>query len=209
MIFKDVSEAKANRLLEEFITEACDVYDVDRDRPDLTGTSFLSPYLPLRASQPATNCPSPGTALQSQTKRSAGLFKRDFLEEFAYYVLYHFPNTPSEPLQEKYKDFPWKEEPDFLKRWQKGQTGYPIVDAGMRELYASSLDAQSGSDDCRFFFSEAYVAQLEFGCGLVLGYLGRCGSCEQYAWLAVEWWLRCGCGSLFSYLQSHDSGNEV
>ena len=135
--FWDVSEAKANRLLEEFITEACDVYDVDRDRPDLTGTSFLSPY--LRWGQVSPRQIAHRLAQHCNLKQKGPLvyLKEIYWREFAYYVLYHFPNTPSEPLQEKYKDFPWKEEPDFLKRWQKGQTGYPIVDAGMRQLYAS------------------------------------------------------------------------
>jgi deoxyribodipyrimidine photo-lyase len=135
--FWDVSEAKANRLLEEFISEACDVYDVDRDRPDLTGTSFLSPYLRWGQISPRQIAHRLAQHCNLKQKGPLVYLKEIYWREFAYYVLYHFPNTPSEPLQEKYKDFPWKEEPDLLKRWQKGQTGYPIVDAGMRQLYAS------------------------------------------------------------------------
>jgi len=63
--------------------------------------------------------------------------KEVYWREFAYNVLYHFPNTPDAPLQEKYADFPWEPDAGVLKRWQRGQTGYPIVDAGMRELYAT------------------------------------------------------------------------
>ncbi|HKK18884.1 MAG TPA: FAD-binding domain-containing protein, partial [Opitutales bacterium] len=61
--------------------------------------------------------------------------KEIYWREFAYNVLYHFPHTADEPLQEKYADFPWESDKSVLKRWQRGQTGYPIVDAGMRELY--------------------------------------------------------------------------
>lgn len=133
----DVSEAKAQRLLEEFITEACDVYDVDRDRPDLTGTSFLSPYLRWGQVSPRQIAYRLGQHCNLKQKGPLVYLKEIYWREFAYYVLYHFPHTPTEPLQEKYRDFPWKEEPDLLKRWQKGQTGYPIVDAGMRQLYAT------------------------------------------------------------------------
>ena len=55
--------------------------------------------------------------------------------EFSYYLLYHFPDFPSVNFQKKFDSFPWKENKDLLKLWQSGKTGYPIVDAGMRELW--------------------------------------------------------------------------
>jgi deoxyribodipyrimidine photo-lyase len=55
--------------------------------------------------------------------------------EFAYHLLYHFPFTPDRPLREKFSAFPWVEDKSQLYKWQRGQTGYPIVDAGMRELW--------------------------------------------------------------------------
>jgi deoxyribodipyrimidine photo-lyase len=57
--------------------------------------------------------------------------------EFAHHLLYHFPHTPAEPLRADFKRFPWHTNAAFLKAWQKGRTGYPIVDAGMRELWAT------------------------------------------------------------------------
>ena len=135
--FWDVSEAKAKLLLEEFVTQACDEYDVDRDRPDLTGTSFLSPYLRWGQISPRQIAHRLEQHCDLKQKGPLVYLKEIYWREFAYYVLYHFPNTPTEPLQLKYKDFPWKEEPELLKRWQKGLTGYPIVDAGMRQLYAT------------------------------------------------------------------------
>ena len=57
--------------------------------------------------------------------------------EFAYHLLHHFPHTATEPLRPEFKTFPWHDNPDWLKAWQRGQTGYPIVDAGMRELWAT------------------------------------------------------------------------
>jgi deoxyribodipyrimidine photo-lyase len=55
--------------------------------------------------------------------------------EFAFYLLYHFPQTTDEPLRNKFKSFPWVYNEKHLKAWQGGKTGYPIVDAGMRELW--------------------------------------------------------------------------
>lgn len=55
--------------------------------------------------------------------------------EFSYYLLVHYPTITEEPLQKKFKNFPWKNNLDFFKKWQQGKTGYPIVDAGMRQLW--------------------------------------------------------------------------
>ena len=69
--------------------------------------------------------------------------------EFSYHLLYHYPSIPDQPLRPKYAAFPWLDDPKNLKRWQFGNTGYPMVDAGMRQL-TDRLDAQPGEDDCRF-----------------------------------------------------------
>ena len=61
--------------------------------------------------------------------------------EFSYHQLYHFPQLPEQPWRPEFSRFPWEENPTFLKRWQKGETGYPIVDAGMRQLMGNGLDA--------------------------------------------------------------------
>ena len=55
--------------------------------------------------------------------------------EFSNSLLYHFPDLPHKNLQSKFDNFPWRTDSTALKAWQKGQTGYPIVDAGMRELW--------------------------------------------------------------------------
>ena len=55
--------------------------------------------------------------------------------EFSYSLLYYWPTLPEENLQSKFDRFPWRDDPDQLRQWQRGMTGYPIVDAGMRELW--------------------------------------------------------------------------
>ena len=128
------SEAAAQQRLQHFIDKAVDAYDVNRDRPDLEGTSSLSPYLHFGHIGPRQVV----HALKHNCDISADgpytYFKEIYWREFAYHVLYHFPQTPDQPLQPQYQDFPWQNSDENLSRWQLGQTGYPIIDAGMRQL---------------------------------------------------------------------------
>ena len=55
--------------------------------------------------------------------------------EFSRYLLFHFPTILTQPFNTKFENFPWQDNESLLKAWQQGQTGYPIVDAGMRELW--------------------------------------------------------------------------
>jgi deoxyribodipyrimidine photo-lyase len=132
----------AQAQLKRFLSGGLSNYGEDRNRPDLASTSRLSPHLHFgeisprqiwRAvgGQPADhNSPQPASKL-SQFHAELGW------REFAHHLLYHFPNTPSEPLRAAFKEFPWRKNGAFLKAWQEGRTGYPIVDAGMRELWAT------------------------------------------------------------------------
>ncbi len=58
--------------------------------------------------------------------------------EFSNNLLFYFPDLPRENLQKKFDKFPWQDDKSALKKWQTGQTGYPIVDAGMRELWQTA-----------------------------------------------------------------------
>lgn len=133
----EVSEAAAQERLEKFLNQPVEGYNQARDIPSEDGTSSLSPYLHWGLIGPRQIM----DALKS--KRDLGkegpevYAKEIYWREFAYNVLYHFPKTPDAPLHEKYTDFPWEPDANALKRWQRGQTGYPIVDAGMRQLYAT------------------------------------------------------------------------
>ena len=57
--------------------------------------------------------------------------------EFAHHLLHHFPDTTDRPLRPEFEAFPWMEDEGLLRAWHKGQTGYPMVDAGMRELWST------------------------------------------------------------------------
>ena len=135
-------EAGAQRRLKEFIAEAVDEYADRRNLPDTDGTSRLSPWLHFGEISPRQIW----AALAARAKAS-GVFpgsngERVFLSEvgwreFAYHLLFHFPHTPTQPLRTEFAKFPWADDPldKLLRAWQRGHTGYPIVDAGMRQLW--------------------------------------------------------------------------
>jgi deoxyribodipyrimidine photo-lyase len=129
----------AHGLLDRFLNDSLEVYPTHRDRPDLPDTSRLSPYLHFGEISPREVWHGlRGFALRhgrhSSWRQSQFLTELGW-REFAYHLLYHFPATPDMPLREKFTAFPWKSSVDNSQSWQRGATGYPIVDAGMRQLW--------------------------------------------------------------------------
>ncbi len=135
-------EEGAKQGLRAFVAGGVDDYAALRDRPAEAGTSRLSPWLHHGEIGPRQIW----AALQARA-RATGVFpasegERRFLgeigwREFAIHQLHHFPHTPGQPLRAEFARFPWAEDPGGakLRAWQHGRTGYPIVDAGMRQLW--------------------------------------------------------------------------
>ena len=134
-------EAGAATRLEEFLAGAIDGYGKLRNRPDIDGTSRLSPHLHFGEIGPRQIWHAVKARLADDGRQSAESSAWSFLRElgwreFSYNLLYHFPQLPSDPLDERFASFPWGARNDAaLSAWQRGRTGYPIVDAGMRELW--------------------------------------------------------------------------
>jgi len=119
--------------VEEFVDEALTNYAADRDRPDLRGTSRLSPHLRFGEI-------SPRQVWHAIDSHADGDGKDAYLREigwrdFSYHLLFHWPDMPEKPLRPEFGGFPWRDDAKALAAWQQGRTGYPIVDAGMRELW--------------------------------------------------------------------------
>jgi deoxyribodipyrimidine photo-lyase len=115
---------------------------VDRDRPFLEGTSRLSSHLhfgEISARQVWHETRKhAGTARLPGSARASEAFLRQIIwREFAHYLLFHFPETADKPLRKEFLRLKWKKDAKLLRAWQKGKTGYPIVDAGMRELWST------------------------------------------------------------------------
>lgn len=131
-------EQCARETLTTFIENALDGYGEGRDRPDRIGTSRLSPHLHFGEISPRTcwQAIQSAGARNSVNESDTMSFLRELLwREFSYHLLFHWPELPLEPFRPEFTDFPWDSNQSALKAWQRGQTGYPIVDAGMRELW--------------------------------------------------------------------------
>ncbi|HHW77147.1 MAG TPA: deoxyribodipyrimidine photo-lyase [Xanthomonadaceae bacterium] len=132
-------EAGAQARLEQFCATALTDYAQTRDRPGQDGVSRLSPHLHFGELGPGQVWNAVAHAMDGDplADRSAETYLREIgWREFAHYVLYHWPHTPEHPLQERFAAYPWRSEyADLLRAWQRGRTGYPLVDAGMRQLW--------------------------------------------------------------------------
>lgn len=132
----------AKKALNRFLANAFDEYNEQRNRPDIAGTSRLSPHLHFGEIGPrqiwnGLSRMAKKRGLPEDAWHASQFVAEIGWREFSHHLLYHFPATPLEPLRENFKRFPWREEPEWLQRWQRGRTGYPIVDAGMRELWTT------------------------------------------------------------------------
>lgn len=147
-------EAGALAAARRFAAEALAHYPADRDRPDVVGTSRLSPHLAFGEISPRqviamlveTAGPAPAgnqapvadaPAAETSPDAASAFVRQLFWREFAYHTLHHFPHTPERPLHAAFERMGWAEDPTGLAAWGEGRTGYPIVDAGMRELAAT------------------------------------------------------------------------
>ena len=133
-------EAGAQELLVRFLEHRLKGYARDRNRPDLPGTSRLSPHLRFGEISAAQVWRAvEGAVARGAAPASDGeAYLRELgWREFCSHLLFHFPDLPKAPWRAEFGRFPWRDDPSALKAWRLGQTGYPVVDAGMRELWAT------------------------------------------------------------------------
>lgn len=132
-------EAGALARLEQFLDTALTDYARGRDRPGLDGVSRLSPHLHFGEIGPRQiwNAVAGATGGDPLADKGAAAYLREIgWREFAHHVLYHWPHTPERPMQARFAAYPWRaDHADLLRAWRRGQTGYPMVDAGMRQLW--------------------------------------------------------------------------
>jgi deoxyribodipyrimidine photo-lyase len=134
--------AGARTKLKRFLNGTLANYNEDRTRPDLTGTSRLSPHLHFGEISPrqiwqAVQRQASAKHIPHTAWRSWQFVTELGWREFSHHLLYHFPDTPDQPLRADFKKFRWHKDAGLLRAWQQGRTGYPIVDAGMRELWTT------------------------------------------------------------------------
>lgn len=131
-------EEGAMSRLKDFLHEGIQDYGELRNRPDLPNVSRLSPHIHFGEVSPRQICKIAYEDADANAKYSGDVKK--FVAEvgwrdFANHLLFHFPEIPTKNWKPAFDDYPWRESKADLKAWQKGMTGYPMVDAGMRELW--------------------------------------------------------------------------
>lgn len=136
----DIDEHRADSLLDNFLNQGIADYREGRNFPSKAHVSRLSPYLHFGLISPNTawyRAKEQGPI--SADEENIGVFLSELgWREFSYYLLYHFPQLPDTNLQTKFDRFGWTSNSgEALTAWQRGQTGYPLIDAGMRELYST------------------------------------------------------------------------
>lgn len=128
-------ELGAQQRLAAFSATCVRDYDRDRDRPAVSATSELSAHLAFGEVSPRQVV---AAVLAKSEESEAWAFIRQLAwREFSYHVLHAHPATQSEPLRPQYAAFPWRDDEDGTQAWLDGRTGFPLVDAGMRQLAKS------------------------------------------------------------------------
>ena len=128
-----VGEKGASYMLNKFMNFGSKNYSVGRNFPATENVSRLSPYLHWGEI-------SPFEVWKEANKKMFGENKNIFLSElgwreFSYNLLYNFPTIQKHNLKKSFDSFPWIKNENFIENWRRGKTGYPIIDAGMRELW--------------------------------------------------------------------------
>ncbi len=126
--------------LKQFVAQSVWNYSDTRNLPALRGTSQLSPHLHFGELSPhqiweAVKVRALREALPAELWRSNQFLTEVYWREFAYHLLFHYRHTPTEPLRAEFARFPWAQNAAHLQAWQRGRTGIPLVDAGMRQLW--------------------------------------------------------------------------
>ena len=133
-----VGARAARTRLTAFLEDAVADYPRDRDRPDRAGTSRLSPHLHWGEIGPHQIWRAAAASMEAGGAAALGaeaLLRELAWRDFNYHLLFHFPRIATSNWREQFDGFPWRDDADGLAVWQQGRTGYPLVDAGMRELW--------------------------------------------------------------------------
>lgn len=135
-------ELGAQQRLKDFLDDGIKGYATLRDRPDRDNTSKLSPHLRFGEISPRQvwHAANFVAAKKPALAKDVGKFISELgWREFSRHLLFDLPRLREKNLQESFDAFPWKRDVKSLRKWQRGLTGYPIVDAGMRELWHTGI----------------------------------------------------------------------
>ncbi len=204
-------EAAARDGLAAFLDGPVARYPTERDRPDLDGTARLSPHLAFGEIGPRQIWHAARHTADAHPDRQIGVesFLREIgWREFNHHLLHHAPHLADQPLDERFAAFPWRDDPAGLAAWTRGRTGYPIVDAGMRQLWETGWMHNRVRMIAASSWSRS-AAALADGGALVLGHAGGRRSGQQRGGLAMDRRLRGRRRPLLPHLQPGAARREV
>ncbi len=128
-------ERGAKKQSDKFFKDVGKFYAEGRNYPSKENVSKLSPFIHWGEISPFYIWEQANKFLSNENKK---IFLSELgWREFSYYLLYHFPNINKENLKKNYDNFEWLDSKEDLKKWELGKTGYPIIDAGMNELWST------------------------------------------------------------------------
>ncbi|MCC2463348.1 DNA photolyase family protein [Bacillus mobilis] len=138
------TEEGAYKTCKKFFSSKLASYSEGRDFPNENAHSMLAAYLSFGQISVRWMY---HYLINKSTERQCSLFEKQvnsfirqlIWREFSYYLLYHYPFTVYKPLNKSFEHFPWNNDEELLTVWQKGKTGYPFIDAGMRELWQTGF----------------------------------------------------------------------
>ena len=131
-------EDGAREALADFLERGIHGYAQKRDRPDLENTSRLSPYLRFGNISPHQALSALRHAQDAGEVKAADATKfvsEIYWREFSYHLLFHYPDLADANFNKKFDALEWRNDKGFERAWQRGLTGYPLIDAGMRQLW--------------------------------------------------------------------------
>ena len=135
-------EAGAHKQLKKFLDATVGDYSEERNFPAIKGVSRMSPHLHFGEISPRQifNAVQQLASGSKEHRNSRQVYLKELgWREFSHHLIFNFPTTDLHPLRKEFNHFPWHKSQKLMKAWQKGLTGYPIVDAGMRELWHTGI----------------------------------------------------------------------
>ena len=185
-----VGEVAAQRRLQDFAATRIAAYKAERDRMDIDATSRLSENLTYGEISPRQMWHVGARAMQNGAAGAEHFLKEVVWREFAYHLLFHSPHMLDDNWREGWDAFPWRDDNEDAEAWRRGQTGEPIVDAAMREMYVTGTMHNRSRMIVASYLTKHLMVHWKVG----MEWFAECLTDWDPAANAMGWQWTAGCG---------------